>query len=304
MIRSLEDLAPQAREAADRWFTDALAAIQPDLREELRWLGQALADAHFALFANQGRVMELEGAVVSPFLVIEATRELNRTLELNPNHADALAAKGGIYRQLPWALGGSDKKAGEYLARSVELDYENACGARIELAELYRDAGQPEREGIGAHVRRVRHPEHARARLQQEQPAEEYDAEHRHGDAGHLAVAAAVGVGAVDGRADVADAREIGMADELGVDPRRRGGGGETEEREDQEKRRSGRHVRRIGVAPIVARATAGRHARDPSGAWVSVEIPPTLSWDRIAAARTRADGTSFKMLHVLAQRG
>lgn len=103
------------------------------------------ADAHFAMFANQGRIMELQGVAVNPFILVEATRELNRALEINPNHADALAAKGGVYRQLPWALGGSAQKASEYLARSVELDPDNACGARIELAELYRDLGQPER---------------------------------------------------------------------------------------------------------------------------------------------------------------
>jgi tetratricopeptide (TPR) repeat protein len=103
------------------------------------------ADAHFAMFANQGRVMLHEGVVPNPVTLMEANRELNRTLELNPNHADALAAKGGMYRQLPWALGGSNEKASEYLARSVELDYDNACGARIELAELYRDLGYPDR---------------------------------------------------------------------------------------------------------------------------------------------------------------
>jgi FkbM family methyltransferase len=47
----------------------------------------------------------------------------------------------------------------------------------------------------------------------------------------------------------------------------------------------------------------AGRRANDPSGTWVGFEIAPTLSWDRIPVARARADGTSFKMLHVLAQR-
>jgi tetratricopeptide (TPR) repeat protein len=103
------------------------------------------ADAHFAMFANQGRVMLHEGAVPNPVTLMEANRELNRALELNPNHADALAAKGGMYRQLPWVLGGSKEKASEYLARSVELDYEHACGARIELAELYRELGYPER---------------------------------------------------------------------------------------------------------------------------------------------------------------
>lgn len=47
----------------------------------------------------------------------------------------------------------------------------------------------------------------------------------------------------------------------------------------------------------------AGRRPNDPSGAWEGFEIPPSLSWDRIPVARTRADGTVFKMLHVLAQR-
>jgi hypothetical protein len=103
------------------------------------------ADAHFAMFANQGRVMLHEGYTANPMTLMTVNRELNRTLEIDPNHADALAAKGGMYRQLPWALGGSKQKASEYLARSVELDYEHACGARIELAELYREMGDPER---------------------------------------------------------------------------------------------------------------------------------------------------------------
>lgn len=103
------------------------------------------ADAHFAMFANQGRIMLYDGVIANPATLVRATRELNRTLEIDPDHADALAAKGGMYRQLPWVLGGSKQKASEYLARSVELDYEHACGARIELAELYVDLGYPER---------------------------------------------------------------------------------------------------------------------------------------------------------------
>ena len=106
---------------------------------------EANADAHFAMFANQGRVMMHNGVVVNPMTLMEARRELDRALEIDPNHADALAAKGGMYRQLPWVLGGSNQKASEYLARSVELDYDNACAARIELAERYRDLGYPER---------------------------------------------------------------------------------------------------------------------------------------------------------------
>ena len=102
------------------------------------------ADAHFAVFANNGRIQLEKGAVPNPFNLIETNRELDRALQLNPNHVDALISKGGIYRQLPRLLGGSLKKAEEYLTRAIELDA-NAVGGRIELAQTYRDMGQPAR---------------------------------------------------------------------------------------------------------------------------------------------------------------
>lgn len=123
-----------------------LAAYQ----DGLSWAERAVAaddhnaDAHYARFANQGRIMMLEGAVPNPVNLLKINRELDRALELNPNHADALAARGGMYRQLPWVLGGSLDKAADYLSRAVALD-PDACGARIELAETYRDMGHPER---------------------------------------------------------------------------------------------------------------------------------------------------------------
>lgn len=102
------------------------------------------ADAHFATFANTARIMEIEGVAAHPLAFLKMTRELDRTLELNPNHVDALTAKGRVYRQLPWLLGGSLEKAAKYLARAVELD-PDAVGVRIELAKTYRDMGHPER---------------------------------------------------------------------------------------------------------------------------------------------------------------
>jgi tetratricopeptide (TPR) repeat protein len=102
------------------------------------------ADAHFAVFATQGKIMLIEGATLNPANLVKANRELERTLDLDPNHADGLAAKGGLYRQLPWVLGGNLAKAEDCLTRSIELN-PDAVGARIELAETYRDMGQPER---------------------------------------------------------------------------------------------------------------------------------------------------------------
>jgi len=102
------------------------------------------ADAHFAVFANHGRLLLEEGTVPNPFNMVEVNRELDRALQLNPNHVDALISKGGLYRQLPWVLGGSLQKAEACLTRAIELD-PNAVGGRIELAATYRDMGQPDR---------------------------------------------------------------------------------------------------------------------------------------------------------------
>lgn len=45
----------------------------------------------------------------------------------------------------------------------------------------------------------------------------------------------------------------------------------------------------------------AGRRRSDPTGAWVSAELPPALEWDAIPVAQRWSDGSVFKMLHVIA---
>lgn len=143
-------LAAKAMESLERGENDSGdAARLAAYREGLRYAQAAVsadeenADAHFAAFANRGRIMELEGAIASFFNLRVLKRELNRTLELNPNHADALAAKGRMLRKLPRVLGGNLEEAAQYLRRAIDLD-RNAVSARIELAEIYRDLGHPE----------------------------------------------------------------------------------------------------------------------------------------------------------------
>ncbi len=143
-------LAAKAMESLERGENDSGdAARLAAYREGLRYAQAAVsadeenADAHFAAFANRGRIMELEGAIASFFNLRVLKRELNRTLELNPNHADALAAKGRMLRRLPRVLGGNLPEAAGYLQRAIDLD-PSVVGARIELAAIYRDLGHPE----------------------------------------------------------------------------------------------------------------------------------------------------------------
>lgn len=102
------------------------------------------ADAHFAVFGNEGRLMLLDGVTPNPISLLKVNSELERALEINPDHSDALAAKGGLYRQLPWVLGGSLSLAEECLTKAIARD-PDAVGARIELAATYRDMGEPDR---------------------------------------------------------------------------------------------------------------------------------------------------------------
>jgi len=47
----------------------------------------------------------------------------------------------------------------------------------------------------------------------------------------------------------------------------------------------------------------AGRRRSDPQGPWITGEVPPSLDWDALPVASRRADGTVFKMMHVVARR-
>lgn len=147
--QSLTLEALECLKRAENAPTDAARRAEYEQGKKLAERALALddknADAHFARFATEGRLLLMDGSTPNPFNMVRVNRELDRVLELNPNHADALAAKGGLYRQLPRLLGGSERKAEECLNRAISLEPDKAVGARVELAQLYRDRGDPER---------------------------------------------------------------------------------------------------------------------------------------------------------------
>jgi Flp pilus assembly protein TadD len=102
------------------------------------------AEAHFLLFATRGR--RLLHDVGKPSMknfwkYARANEHLDRALELDPRHAHALAAKGGILLDLPSTLGGSVAAARELLERAVELN-PTGVGTRVTLARALLKDGE------------------------------------------------------------------------------------------------------------------------------------------------------------------
>jgi len=151
---------PLAARAADQHVSPA-AAVSADARAECEAgrraatredrkahfeHGQALgqqavaidehsAEAHFVLFCNMGELMRLDGeSISSVFALRRLMAELDRAIELDPHHADALAAKGTLLVRLPRLLGGDAVKGEAMLRQVVQLD-PNAFSTRLTLAK-------------------------------------------------------------------------------------------------------------------------------------------------------------------------
>jgi tetratricopeptide (TPR) repeat protein len=114
------------------------------------------SNAHFALFANWGRMMQTEGWMKNVTHLPALRGELDRALELDPNNANALASKGGLYFRLPSILGGDVAKAEPLFRRALELD-PHMVGPRLELAELLlaRDESSGEARELVLTARRL-----------------------------------------------------------------------------------------------------------------------------------------------------
>jgi|GEM_PF-1263261 len=128
-VASSDDARRQAYEAAKQHADRAVAQMPND------------ADAHFVQFAAEGRIAQLGGIAVAALQLVKLNKQLDEVLRLDPNHANALAARGGMLMKLPRLLGGDTGEGVEYLERAVSLD-STAVGKRLELAEAYHIVGR------------------------------------------------------------------------------------------------------------------------------------------------------------------
>lgn len=101
------------------------------------------AAAHFSLFCNLGELMRIDGEVSISSVIgfRRMMKELDRTLELAPDHLEALSAKGTFLVRLPSLLGG-DADKGEQLLHYVIQKAPRAVNARLSLAKSFSSRGR------------------------------------------------------------------------------------------------------------------------------------------------------------------
>jgi hypothetical protein len=109
--------------------------------EQAFMLDDTNADAHFFHAVNVGSAARLKGVANGAMVVKEMKQCAQRAIDLNPKHPQALQLMGALLIELPWMLGGDEKKAQEYLERAIAADG-NYTKARILLAKLYKKQGR------------------------------------------------------------------------------------------------------------------------------------------------------------------
>jgi hypothetical protein len=146
---SAADLAKRAlgeceagRQATDRGERHRRFTHGEELAAHAVALDDRSADAHFALFCNRGEAMRIDGESIRDVFAFRGlVRELDRTLELQPDHPGALAAKGTFLVRLPRLLGGDVNRGEVMLQHVLELD-PTAVSARLGLARVCEYRGE------------------------------------------------------------------------------------------------------------------------------------------------------------------
>lgn len=131
------------RTAREQHFTTGLELAQRALE-----LNESHADAYFARFCNKGELARLDGESIAALVALSGLMaDLDRTLELEPDHAEALASKGIMLIRLPRLFGGDAAKGEAMLRRVLVLD-PDAVSSRLVLAECCDRRGERD-EALG-----------------------------------------------------------------------------------------------------------------------------------------------------------
>lgn len=157
VVASQEDATEESLElchSAERAPQRAEELLERGLRlaEEAVAADESNARAHLALFCNLGKQLETGGIGFSALGKVRRLRkEIDLALELDPNDADILAAKGAMLVALPSMFGGDVEEGAALLQRSLSIRSGNARARRyLEMALESRAADSAPLEQIAA----------------------------------------------------------------------------------------------------------------------------------------------------------
>ena len=129
------------RDSQVRSTREAHFARGQELAERAVAVDEQNAEAHFALFCNLGELMRIDGeSITSVFQLHKLMAELDKTLQIDPGHTDALSSKGQLLVRLPRLLGGNVEE-GEAMLRQVIENDPSAVASRLALARTCEARG-------------------------------------------------------------------------------------------------------------------------------------------------------------------
>ena len=99
------------------------------IKENDAWL-------QYYMGATIGRKAQYAGIIKSLFMLGDYDKHINKAIELDPNFWLPYLAKGMRYRDVPWYVGGSYKKAEKYMKKALELN-PKYLNTYLELGILY-----------------------------------------------------------------------------------------------------------------------------------------------------------------------
>ena len=79
-------------------------------------------EGHFYYMANIGATAQLKGILQSMWKLRKIKREMDRTLEIDPNYPPALLARAQFLMEMPGVFGGDNQEALRLCARVIRLD--------------------------------------------------------------------------------------------------------------------------------------------------------------------------------------
>ncbi len=121
LARAAVYAAAQLPEDADA-EREALFARAAGMAERAADLAPDEPDAHFEVARALGRLAQYRGVFQSLNLAAQVERALERTLELDPDHAAAWHARGLFHHDVPWIAGGRRGSVAPSFERAIALE--------------------------------------------------------------------------------------------------------------------------------------------------------------------------------------